>query len=199
MRSRLKLAERFVVRQGDITRLNVDAVVNAANESLLGGGGVDGAIHRAAGPGLLAECRTLRGCPTGQAKLTKGYNLPAKFVIHTAGPRYMGGGAGEEALLQSCYRRCLEVASAKQDETSGVVTPLIQSIAFPAISTGVYGYPIENATEVALRTCIDFARQNAYPEQIIFVCFSSADAATYERKLASILSEYIREDALLST
>lgn len=139
--------DRLQILNADITSLHVDAIVNAANAALLGGGGVDGAIHRAAGPGLLAECRTLGGCPTGEARLTSGYNLPAQYVIHTVGPVGRGGGHGEDDLLASCYRSVFAIAAEHDD---------IRSIAFPSISTGVYSFPIERASRIALREMLDF-------------------------------------------
>ena len=158
--------------QGDITKLEVDAIVNAANTSLLGGGGVDGAIHRAAGPELVAECRMLNGCKTGEAKITKGYRLPAKHVIHTAGPVWNGGKRGEAELLTNCYRNSLVLA----------VKHGLQSIGFPAISTGIYGYPIEQATAIAVKTARDFVKE--HPLEVIFCCFSAKDLAIYQNELA---------------
>ena len=158
------------VIQADITTLPVDAIVNAANESLLGGGGVDGAIHRAAGPELLEACRKLGGCRTGSAKITKGYKLPAKYVIHAVGPIWYGGNSGEERALAGCYSTSLELAHAHG----------LSSIAFPSISTGVYGYPIQQAAQIAVKTVLEtLARLNS-SIQVTFCCFSASDKAVYE-------------------
>jgi O-acetyl-ADP-ribose deacetylase len=152
---------RLSLLEGDITKIEVDAIVNAANTSLLGGGGVDGAIHRAAGPELLAECRTLGGCPTGEAKITAGYGLPAKYVIHTVGPIWGGGDGGEPELLARCYRNSLALATKHQ----------VRNIAFPAISCGIYGYPIPDACQIALRETRAYLDTNDLPESVTFVCF----------------------------
>jgi O-acetyl-ADP-ribose deacetylase (regulator of RNase III) len=168
---------RMLVVEGDITKLAVDAIVNAANRSLLGGGGVDGAIHRAAGPGLLAECRTLGGCPTGQARITGGYNLPARQVIHTVGPIYRDGSSGEARLLRSCYLESLRLAAAANLET----------IAFPAISTGAYGYPREQACAVAVAAVAEWLGAHELPRTVTFSCFGAKDGRLYRERLGIVI------------
>lgn len=162
------------VVKGDITELAVDAIVNAANSSLLGGGGVDGAIHRKAGPELVQECRPLHGCKTGQAKMTKGYRLPARFVIHTVGPVWQGGGAGEPDLLASCYRQSLALA----------VKHKLSSVAFPAISTGIYGYPKAEAAGIAVATVRQHLETAPFPAHVIFCCFDEDTASRYRDLLS---------------
>jgi O-acetyl-ADP-ribose deacetylase (regulator of RNase III) len=167
------IAERIVVVTDDITRLEVDIIVNAANASLMGGGGVDGAIHRAAGPELLAECRWLGGCPTGEVRLTDAYRLPAKHVIHAVGPIYQTGRNGEPDLLKSCYHNALKLADEKRAE----------SIAFPCISTGVYGYPKLDACQIATDTVIAWLREREFPDRVVFCCFGQDDARLYRDRL----------------
>jgi O-acetyl-ADP-ribose deacetylase (regulator of RNase III) len=168
-------SERLAAVLGDITARRDDAIVNAANNSLLGGGGVDGAIHRAAGPELLAECRTLGGCPTGEARLTRGYRLSARFVIHTVGPMWQGGGRSEDSLLAACYRNSLALAAEHG----------IRSLAFPAISTGVYGFPQERAARIAVAEVRRFLAGNDAIEQVTFVCFSQTACDIYVKLLGS--------------
>ena len=165
--------ERIHILKGDITTFAGDAIVNAANSSLLGGGGVDGAIHRVAGRELYEECRMLGGCPTGHAKLTRGHRLPARYVIHTVGPVWRGGDHGEAELLASCYRSSLQLAT-----THG-----LRTIAFPAISTGIYGYPLDQATRIAVETSARYLAENPLPATITFVCFNDQAAAIYQRTL----------------
>ena len=164
---------RVSLLEGDITKVQVDAIVNAANTSLLGGGGVDGAIHRAAGPELLAECRSLGGCPTGEARITAGYGLSAKHVIHTVGPIWGGGDRGEPELLARCYRNSLALATKHE----------LKNIAFPAISCGIYGYPIEEASRIAVRETLAYLDRNRLPESVIFVCFGRDIYDAYQAAL----------------
>ena len=170
-----KILDKLEVRQDDITKLAVDAIVNAANKSLLGGGGVDGAIHRAAGRKLLEECRIIGGCPTGEARITKGYDLPARHVIHTVGPVFRGK-SQDKALLTGCYRNSLALA----------VENGVQSIAFPAISCGVYGYPIDQACKIAIDTTCEFLKMNPSFDNVIFILFSSSHLSIYEKYIKSI-------------
>ncbi len=162
--------------QDDITRLDVDAIVNAANSSLLGGGGVDGAIHRAAGPELLAACRLLGGCPAGQARITRGYRLPARHVIHTVGPIWQGGKSGEVETLKSCYRSSLQLA----------VDTTLESIAFPCIATGIYGFPQDLACDIAVSTVGEWIPSHEYPQQVTFCCFTAEDLDLYQRRLSRV-------------
>ena len=167
---------KIEIIQGDITKQSVDAIVNAANCSLLGGGGVDGAIHRAAGPELLAECRTLGGCRTGEAKLTRGYKLPAKYVIHTPGPVWHGGNNGEADKLRSCYRNCLVLASENGCKT----------VDFPSISTGVYHFPLEKASEIAIKTISEYLFEHPEIERVRMVCFDERTNGYYEKALEKL-------------
>lgn len=173
--------QKIELVRGDITTLAVDAIVNAANESLLGGGGVDGAIHCAAGPELLAECRKLQGCPTGQAKITGGYRLPAKHVIHTVGPVWHGGRGGEPELLASCYQSSLRLA----------VEHHLKTVAFPSISTGAYRYPIEKACRIALKEMADFLSAHPSVEKVYFVCFSEKDLRTYQQAFEELKQQLV--------
>jgi O-acetyl-ADP-ribose deacetylase (regulator of RNase III) len=174
------VANRIAVVEGDITRQQVDAIVNAANTTLLGGGGVDGAIHRAAGPELLEECRTLGGCATGGAKITKGYRLPAKWVIHTVGPVWRGGSRGEDELLASCYRSCFAL----------VAEHGIRTIAFPSISTGAYGFPLEGAARIAAMETKEFLERNASVEKVRLVCFGQNAHDIHVQAVNEILAKF---------
>lgn len=171
----MTMEKRITLHVGDITRLRVTAIANAANSALLGGGGVDGAIHRAAGRELLAECKTLGGCETGSCRLTGGYLLPAEWVLHCVGPVWRGGGEGEDGLLASCYRTALEIAAAREFET----------VAFPAISTGVYGFPADRAARIAVAAVRGFLAENAWPRQVVLVAFDDRSAAPLRTALAA--------------
>ena len=172
------ILEQVDIIQGDITRLDVEAIVNAANEKLLGGGGVDGAIHRAAGPELLEACRELDGCPTGEARITKGYNLPARYVIHTVGPVWQGGDSNENNLLANCYRNSLQLAADHN----------LRSIAFPSISTGVYRFPIKQASRIALRVILDFVETEEAAPRVVIICFSEQDLEIYRQVYQELLA-----------
>ncbi|WP_200880726.1 MULTISPECIES: O-acetyl-ADP-ribose deacetylase [Methanosarcina] len=169
--------DRIRIFEGDIVKMRVDAIVNAANNTLLGGGGVDGAIHRAAGPALLEECKTLNGCPTGEAKITSGYLLPAKYIIHTVGPVWQGGEKGENELLASCYRKSLELARDYK----------IKTIAFPAISTGAYSFPSERAAGIAVSQVKEFLQKNEIPETVYLVCYNKDSCKSIKKALSKIL------------
>lgn len=179
-----KVSDKIEVIEGDITVQAVEAVVNAANNSLLGGGGVDGAIHRAAGPELLEECRRLNGCPTGEARITRGYRLPARWVIHTVGPVWTDGSHGEDALLENCYRNCFALAISRQ----------IRTIAFPSISTGAYRFPVERAAAIAMRVTVETVSGNSALEKVVFVCFSRHVYDSYRHALAVELARPHRGD-----
>jgi len=175
----LTILKKIEILRGDITKLKVNAIVNAANSSLLGGGGVDGAIHSAAGHELLDYCRKLNGCPTGEAKITPGFNLHAKFVIHTVGPVWRGGMNGEPKLLQNCYKNSLSLA----------VENKIKTIAFPAISTGIYGYPPYDATKIAVNSTLEFLKDNPSIEKVIFVCFDEKAFLIYSKMLSELIND----------